>query len=40
MRHAIAAAGTVAVLAWSYGLAIVGEPSSAWLWCFVLRLCN
>jgi hypothetical protein len=29
----------VAGLAASYGLALAGEPQSAWLWCRVLRFC-
>ena len=31
-RWIIAALGTVVLLAFSYGLALLGEPSSAWLW--------
>lgn len=40
MRHAIAAVGTAIVIGASYGLARLGEPSSEWLWCQMLRLCN
>lgn len=40
MRHVLAAVGTAIILATSYGLASLGEPSSEWLWCQMLRLCN
>ncbi|WP_281353344.1 hypothetical protein [Jiella pacifica] len=31
-RISAALGGTVAILALSYGLALLGEPSSVWLW--------
>lgn len=31
-RWALLIAGTIACLSLSYGLAVLGEPSSAWFW--------
>jgi hypothetical protein len=39
-RYAVAAIGTVLVLAASYGLGRAGEPQSHWLWCVVMKACR
>lgn len=36
----LAIVGTVLIVAINYGLALVGEPRSAWLFCDVLKVCG
>jgi hypothetical protein len=33
-------AAAIWVIAGSYGLAELGEPSSAWLWCTIMGACS
>lgn len=40
MQNVLAVVGTAAIIAFSWAMALFGEPRSAWLWCDLLGFCG
>ncbi len=40
MQNVLAVVGTAVIIAFSWAMALIGEPRAGWLWCDLMRACG